>query len=1417
MPRASGGLRVRAVVCALTVLALCPAAYAAVDQSPASDARLLASSASGVSFEVDVPSPDIATLETAGGTYHRLDLDGFVWDGAVGQPLLPARVLTIAVPAGARVRLSATGEGERIYDGLRLVPQQTAEWAAASTTSGARVMNEMTEDRAVYGRSGYGDTPLATLDGVTGMRAQRIARITVRPAAYDPALGRVRLYSRVRVTVSFEGGTAPPTSGALLSPAEAAADPFEDVYRGTLLNYEAGRGWREDLGAHSLRRRGLTPNARTQSTGLNPNGTAREDFTSSPNWLKLEVSSKGVYKVDAVDFAAAGANLAAIDPRTIRVFTKPGVTLLDELAPPAGWLSELAVNVVGEGDGQFNTTDYVLFYGLGINGWRDEFTSPGADSGYINHPYDTKNVYWLTWGGSFANPPRRWTTRNGAPEIAGAWATPDFPARLHFEQDNDYRPNLQAGGTFHEYTGIFWEKWVWLNFKQSNGPVPFTFSLPAAVTSKPARFRARLWGSSIALHRLNVSLNGIPFTQRVFFGNADNGRQDYDTTFTDVRLLGNQLRVQCDAGPSDECALFWYDVDYSRMLTPAANTLDFRSPDTTGAVAYGLGPFTSTSGFLLLDTTDPLGPTQITGVVERDTTGGKAVYFHDDVASKRDYLALGSSAWRHPDTIARSQIDDLLAPSNGADYVVITNDAFTGPAQALAARRAVALPGVANPRSRVVKVSDIYAWYSGGRLDPTAIRNFVYDTVRGVGWSPAPSFVCFIGDASFDYKNIYRQGTPGRATNLVPTYSNGFQTAQFSTDDWLVDLDLGIREPYPNGPPPGYPDSVNFDVPDLAVGRIPAATLAEADFVIRNKILAYETAPEFGEWRQRGLLVADDITQGFVPDGLGTEHMLRSEYIANNDLPITIDPRKIYLIRYPYGSGSEKPLVKRDVIAAVNSGMLFWNYVGHGNPFKMADENAFILSDVGSLTNLKRPTFLIAASCDLGKFDDAIVTGLGEALLKSRNGGAVATFSATDIAFAFSNATLAEQLFAQMFRETPQGFQVPLGVAVLKAKMRPVTLSINDNKYVLMGDPGTRLQMPDRYVRVALNDADTNAPVDSLRRGRRIHVHGDVSPTHDPLATDLDAAFNGVASILVTDSPPIDSVTAFLGTLRYTYDPGVIYHGDAAVVNGRFDASFIVPLEALTGPRARVTTYVTTGSNDGGGALLRSLASGAAAVVDTTGPTIALAFLNGLTVVPPDAVLRIVVRDEHGVNLTGHTIPNALFLTIDATTRFDLTKDFRYDTGSYQSGSVEFTLPGLEAGPHSISVSAADNFAQGVLGKKNRSTASIDFEVTSSTDFALGRVYNFPNPFQPNAGGTSFVVTGLTEAARVQVKVYTVSGALVRRLEAVGGPGQAQLAWDGRDEQGTRVANGAYLYQVVAEGQSSGRTARFRGRAAALE
>lgn len=1435
--------RVGPLLLALLVHVL-PAAAAPLPGAAPAGVRLVSSDAGGVVFEVDVPAPELVPVEARNGSFVRLAIPGWGGEAPAGHPLLPSTSLLLAVPENAHLSLDAGGEGERLYEGVRLLPQQElarrepgAPEPLLSIVPRGDLGTTIQLDRAAYARQGYGDAAVASLDAITWLRSQRVARVTLRPASFDPAAGRVRVWSRLRVRLSFGGAARPPASSPLLAPSLAGGEEgFEPVYRGALLNYESGRSWRRDLGAQSLRRRGLTPNARPSASG-GLFGGPRQDFTASPNWVRLTVSSKGVYRVDPSDLALAGANIATLDPRTLRVFVKPGLPLLEENAAPAGWLSEVAISVVGEADGSFDPTDYLLFVGLGVSGWKDEFGAPASFEAWLNHPYETKNTYWLTWSGAFTDAPRRWSARSGAPELPGAVEVPFYTARQHFESDFSYVPDLQEGGAFHAAVGTFWEKWAWLKINSSSPPIQLTNHLPGAVESEPARLKVRLWGNSRRLtgpfgypeHVTNVSINDIAFPERTSQGLT---RLDYDTTFAGIREVGNRvvfaarpIRVDDPLYPrgdprdstllNDEVALFWYELEYARRFQPAANVLDFRSPETPGPVAYGLAPFTATTGFLLLDTTDPLATQQVTGIVERDTTGGKAIYFHDDVAARRHYLALTASGIKRPDAIQRVAIDDLVSPANGAHYVVVTYDGFLDPARDLASFRNTRLPNVASPRTRTVRISDIYAWYSGGRTDPTAIRNFFYDAIRQVGWSPAPTTVCFLGDASYDFKNILRVAPPGLPPSLVPAYVNGYQTRQFMMDDWLVDLDLGVMEPHPQ-PGPGFPDSAAIDLPDLMVGRLPASNLSEAQFLVNGKVIPYEADPTWGEWRARGLLLADDTVQGPNPDPLSTEHMKESEFVSDVLLPDELEQRKIYMYRYPFGTGSEKPAVNRDVEETVNDGVVFWNYIGHGNPFKMADENAFILSDVGSLTNLDQPTFVIAASCDLGKFDDPIVTGLGEALLKSTSGGAIATFSATDIAFAFANAVLSRKVFENLFTETAEGFTTPLGGAVLAAKLRQFSLSTNDLKYVLMGDPAQTLALPKHDVRLTLTDDETGVPLDSLRRGRRVRVRGEVHASHDPNVSALIGDYAGVAALLITDSPPRDSVVENGFTrLRYRYDPGTVFRGDVPIAGGRFEAVFVMPLESIPGDGGKVRAYVSGGPTDGAGAVVQGVAPGTPAEVDSVGPTISLSFTSGTLVVPPDAVLRILVRDDHGVLLTGHSLPNALYLTIDGTARYDLTEDFRYDAGSYQQGVVEFRLPGLEPGPHTIVVSAADNFAQGVLARRNRSTAAIDFEVEESTGFTLGRAYNFPNPFAPDRG-TTFVITGLNEDARVLIKIHTVSGALVRTLSADAVVGQAQIFWDGADTRGDRIANGAYMYQVEAEGASSGRVVRFRGRLAAI-
>ncbi len=129
-------------------------------------------------------------------------------------------------------------------------------------------------------------------------------------------------------------------------------------------------------------------------------------------------------------------------------------------------------------------------------------------------------------------------------------------------------------------------------------------------------------------------------------------------------------------------------------------------------------------------------------------------------------------------------------------------------------------------------------------------------------------------------------------------------------------------------------------------------------------------------------------------------------------------------------------------------------------------------------------------------------------------------------------------------------------------------------------------------------------------------------------------------------------------------------------------------------------------------------------------------------------------------------------------------------------------------GKYNLSVQAADR-------KGNLSgdyAYSIDFEVINET--SISYLTNYPNPFSSN---TRFVytLTGNSAPENMIIQIMTISGKVVREItEDELGPlqvGRNQVtnyAWDGKDQFGDPLANGIYLYRVLA--RSNGQEIKHR-------
>jgi flagellar hook assembly protein FlgD len=131
---------------------------------------------------------------------------------------------------------------------------------------------------------------------------------------------------------------------------------------------------------------------------------------------------------------------------------------------------------------------------------------------------------------------------------------------------------------------------------------------------------------------------------------------------------------------------------------------------------------------------------------------------------------------------------------------------------------------------------------------------------------------------------------------------------------------------------------------------------------------------------------------------------------------------------------------------------------------------------------------------------------------------------------------------------------------------------------------------------------------------------------------------------------------------------------------------------------------------------------------------------------------------------------------------------FNYESGSFTSGAALYPLGALAEGRHTAEIKAWDNL-------NNSSTATVDFVVRPKSRLSLTEVMNYPNPFRNR---TAFTFELNFDDTEVRVKIFTLSGRLIRTLEGVGNSGFNQLDWDGLDADGDQLANGVYLYKILA-------------------
>ena len=179
----------------------------------------------------------------------------------------------------------------------------------------------------------------------------------------------------------------------------------------------------------------------------------------------------------------------------------------------------------------------------------------------------------------------------------------------------------------------------------------------------------------------------------------------------------------------------------------------------------------------------------------------------------------------------------------------------------------------------------------------------------------------------------------------------------------------------------------------------------------------------------------------------------------------------------------------------------------------------------------------------------------------------------------------------------------------------------------------------------------------------------------------------------------------------------------------------------------------------------------------------------------PRPTIRITIYDNSPL-----PIQNPSFVNL-------MMDDRRIDLGGYPDSLFE---------PKSGPEKAVVTFRPILNGKREAYKLMVQVRDSSNNEVDLGtpiyflvdsignikNVFNYPNPFSSETYFT-FILTRYAD--EVEIKIYTVSGRLIRDITV---PPQSenayyQVYWNGRDQDGDEVANGIYFYKIIAKSNGS--------------
>jgi len=1095
-------------------------------------------------------------------------------------------------------------------------------------------------------------------------------------------------------------------------------------------------------------------------------------------FYQFKTDKNGIYKIDFSFLQSLGIS-STVNLSNLRIYGNGG-GMLSELAgsEKPDDLVEIPVQVVDlNSNNVFDAGDYVLFYAEGPDKWQ--YNSTQGRYIFQKHIYSDYAAYFLNFDIGTG-------LRIGSQLQSTSYNTEVTSFADYAIHQKDLIQPIKSGR-------------LWLgeefNVELSQN---FSFSFPNLDTETPVQIKTQVasryvtGNSSGSLTNFyvkangtqiqNVSITSVTGSYEGWYARLASGTSQFTANSSDltINLTYNRPAVS---------AIGWLDfieLNARRHLIFTGPQMIFSDPKSVGT--------NKQSKFIIQSNTSNIRVWEVTKLneaVQWDLTAeaGNQYVFYVPTPTLRQFIVFDGSQFYTPQATGILTQQNLHAEET-PDLIIVSYPDFLPAAERLANFRRTH----DNLEVKVVTPQQIYYEFSSGIPDMAAIRDYVkmYYDRAGTNTDLMPHYLLLFGDASFDYKGI--EFKVGNNHNFVPTYEsteslNAVET--YCTDDFfgLLDDDEGQNINTTN------------QFLDIAIGRIPVATLEEAEKVV-DKIIHYDESASLGEWRNNITFIADDEDGNLHLD----DAQIHVANVEENNPVYNID--KIYLDAYPQIStagGNLYPDVNTAINNKIFSGTFIMNYVGHGGESGWAHERILKTEDIRSWSNLNQMPLFITATCSFSRYDNPEKVSAGEMLMTKSDGGGIALMTTVRLVYATANQRLNTAFINRLF-QVENDKHLSLGEIARRSKNDAtlLTSSINNRKFVLLGDPSLILNYPKHQ---AVITSVNNHPIpsgieaaDTLKALSRVTMTGEIRNKNGEKLTD----FNGIVYSTVFDkSVQVHTMVNDVYSEHDTFNlrKNIIFKGKATVTNGEFSFTFITPKDiSYQFGAGRVSLYADNGVNtDAHGFTEQIIIGGVAEDVqtDAQGPEIKL-FMNdekfvfgGMTNTNPVLIAKL--ADENGINTVGNGIGRNIsaILNDDNKNSIVLNQYYKASLDNYKEGEIRYPLSDLPEGLHQLTVNAWDTH-------NNAGKGYTEFIVAQSAELALKHVLNYPNPFTDNTAFW-FEHNRPNDQLLITVQIFTLSGRVVKTLQqslVAEGFRVDSMTWDGRDDFGNKIGRGTYVYKL---------------------